>query len=930
MRLLLALISTLYCLLPALLNAQESPARWLAPSRIPVAEIPRRALSRLDNASLQQAEQQQRRPGRAPQFAESRQVDIRPQQTGVWEVLDDGRSVWRYRIQSPGAYSLNLGFERFYLPEGAVFLMYDPSGEDVLGPFTVADNELHSALWTPAIEGDEVVLELQLPPGVPRQKADLWLRYVNHDFSDVASVLSGNCNIDVACSALDGYPEIDGFREVIQSVATFTVDGKYHCSGFLINNTANNCAPYFLTAHHCEVDSLNAATVVVYWNYQNSTCRSVGSPGNGRPGNGSKQLFNSGAYMRADYAASDMTLLELDDPVRPEANAFFAGWNIDTILPSKGVASIHHSASEEKRFSFCRQPIYRGTWGKGILRVPTGDHLIIPSWDLGVTEDGSSGGPLFNQNQEAIGQLHGGAAACGNNAFDAFGWIGISWEGGGTPRSQLRYWLDPVRSGQKSMTGRWNMHCSKTINIDTAFRELCAGGSAIIRLTPDKGFVRQVSLQVLNTYEGLSFSFEKNPVSPGTAAHLQIQAAPDAKPARYPISVRATDGIDTVYISLLVEVRKVADRAKDLFPADGEVDVPAQTTLKWAPIAGADSYEVVLATDAAFRMPVFSTSTKNPFIAVDSLENTRTYYWKVRALNRCGYGEEATASFHTSPDWRLLARKLPEERCQSDQLAFELFVGDGLRAPLAFSYVLENGISMPLRTEIRQDTLVKGYLVRAYIDDLTGFAPGLQAMVFRVQDAFREVETRASLYIKRVPDAPRLLLPLADTSFIEDNPLLTWSPSRDATLYRLELSRSASFEEVLEAHILSGSFQKRVSSLDAGVFYWRVVAGNSCGAVPSAPRAFSVHTGNVSLMGNLLVAMDPNPTNGVLQVLISDPVNEVSIDVFSLTGQLLRHVKGQPLQTSWSLDLSAFPDGMYIVRLQHRLSSISRRIVLQR
>ena len=35
---------------------------------------------------------------------------------------------------------------------------------------------------------------------------------------------------------------------------------------------------YFLTANHCGINSGNAASLVTYWNYQNSTCRPPGAP----------------------------------------------------------------------------------------------------------------------------------------------------------------------------------------------------------------------------------------------------------------------------------------------------------------------------------------------------------------------------------------------------------------------------------------------------------------------------------------------------------------------------------------------------------------------------------------------------------------------------------------------------------------------------
>ena len=70
------------------------------------------------------------------------------------------------------------------------------------------------------------------------------------------------------------------------------------------------------------------------------------------------------------------------------------------------------------------------------------------SWNDGVTEGGSSGSPLFDQNNRVIGQLHGGYSAC--NSSDMRDWYGCfyrSWTGGGTNTTRLSNWLDPCGSG---------------------------------------------------------------------------------------------------------------------------------------------------------------------------------------------------------------------------------------------------------------------------------------------------------------------------------------------------------------------------------------------------------------------------------------------------------------------------------------------------
>ena len=80
--------------------------------------------------------------------------------------------------------------------------------------------------------------------------------------------------------------------EANNSVCKIIVDGTELCSGTMMNNTANDGKPYFLTAAHCITkQSANDQTVIFYFNYQTTTCQSTSG------GNSSQTL--SGAQLKA-------------------------------------------------------------------------------------------------------------------------------------------------------------------------------------------------------------------------------------------------------------------------------------------------------------------------------------------------------------------------------------------------------------------------------------------------------------------------------------------------------------------------------------------------------------------------------------------------------------------------------------------------------
>ena len=73
----------------------------------------------------------------------------------------------------------------------------------------------------------------------------------------------------------------------------------------------------------------------------------------------------------------------------------------------------------------------------------------------GVTEGGSSGSPLFNQNGLQVGTLSGGSSMCNDpTASDFYGKFSYHWESNGaTSDKQLRPWLDPLGTNPTTLQG---------------------------------------------------------------------------------------------------------------------------------------------------------------------------------------------------------------------------------------------------------------------------------------------------------------------------------------------------------------------------------------------------------------------------------------------------------------------------------------------
>jgi len=408
-------------------SLQPTASRHNVESLIMVAQV---SIPSVDREFLLQEDKLRQEQGLPSRFAIKIPALITQGTHGTWQSLDPETDLWRLRITCPGALSVNLGFTKFRLPPDASLFIYDAHNpHNGTRGYTALDNETHGQLWTPIVLSDDIVVELTVSPK-ELHLVELELTAINigyRSFGDQLGLKSQECHIDVAC------PEADDWSDEIQAVGVFTINGQFNCTGFMVNNTAEDQTPYFMTANHCGIDSADAATLVVYWNFQSPSC--------GDHGGGSLDQNQSGSIWRAANPITDFTLVELDDAPDPAWRVAFAGWDRSPEPPTSG-AMIHQPGCDEKSISLEYDPM--------TITGPVGDdpgdgtRIRVADWDLGSIEPGSSGAPLFNQNHRVVGQATEALANCYNDMPTWFGFFAVSWNLGGSESEHLSGWLDPL------------------------------------------------------------------------------------------------------------------------------------------------------------------------------------------------------------------------------------------------------------------------------------------------------------------------------------------------------------------------------------------------------------------------------------------------------------------------------------------------------
>lgn len=155
----------------------------------------------------------------------------------------------------------------------------------------------------------------------------------------------------------------------------------------------------------------------------------------------------NGAHFRAAWNTSDFALMEMNNSPLGDARFSWLGWDRSANTPTSGT-SIHHPSGDVMKISFDNGSLTENTsqisWSNGTVS-PINTHWVV-GFDSGTTETGSSGSPLFDQNNRVVGQLHGGSTGC-PPVTKYYGQIDTSWTGGGTDATRLSNWLDPCGSG---------------------------------------------------------------------------------------------------------------------------------------------------------------------------------------------------------------------------------------------------------------------------------------------------------------------------------------------------------------------------------------------------------------------------------------------------------------------------------------------------
>jgi len=125
------------CQLNAQLSTREVPVsfKYNLTNEIPTISMP--AINIEELLAEDEIEAQQ---GIPPRFGYAHSVNINLTEVGLWQILSDSSKICQLKIVCSGALSINLLYDKYWLPEGAKLFIYSNNKKQHIGAFTSKNN----------------------------------------------------------------------------------------------------------------------------------------------------------------------------------------------------------------------------------------------------------------------------------------------------------------------------------------------------------------------------------------------------------------------------------------------------------------------------------------------------------------------------------------------------------------------------------------------------------------------------------------------------------------------------------------------------------------------------------------------------------------------------------------------------------------------
>ena len=187
----------------------------------------------------------------------------------------------------------------------------------------------------------------------------------------------------------------------------------------------------------------------------------------------------------------------------------------------------------------------------------------------------------------------------------------------------------------------------------TGVIELCSNNitSATYNISVDflNNFSETVSFSTTGEPIGSSVSFSPTTINSSGAVTMTVSNLNSVVPDSYLIDITAFSSSITRNINVTLNILNATFEPLNLTsPNNNDTGISLTPSFSWDAISNASSYDIEIATDLEFNSIIATQNiTTNSYTAA-SLNQSTTYYWRVKAKNSCGEGDFSSVSSFTT------------------------------------------------------------------------------------------------------------------------------------------------------------------------------------------------------------------------------------------------------------------------------------------
>lgn len=354
-----------------------------------------------------------------------------------------------------------------------------------------------------------------------------------------------------------------------------------------------------------------------------------------------------------------------------------------------------------------------------------------------------------------------------------------------------------------------------------------------------------------------------------------------------------------------------------IYPKNFELQVKTTETLIWQQIDGVDYYLLEVATDKDFKNKIvdkLKLLTNN--YTLTNLNKSTQYFWRVKISLKGRENAWSNAwTFTTETNKILPIPKIISPRNN--------FTGFDVLGRLDWEGVAD---AKSYRLVVSRDTSFDEIVVNVVttnnyyiLTEKLNYAERYYWKVSSISETSTSKWSNIASF-KTELEPPKILYPIDSQTNLEKICRFLWSEPTEATYYSLQIARDENFKQIIYNFTELSSNNLIVQFNDDGIYYARIMAFNYENISKwSNPIKFTTLSSFQSVLGkdDFAVLPYPNPTKSILTIPNTMSQNAILIDLSGKTYMV-------KIQDN-TIDMSAIPDGVYLLILENRLFKVIKQ-----